>query len=338
MSVSKYPFNLRIVLVLFLELLRISNAFLLSRQKWFQRVSGICFPNSNIGVFRTWENVAIVHRIDNGVDLLHSLGVVYLSWPSLVERKDSDSFVETWCHEFSARGSKINIKNGRNVILVYHLGLLGFSKVKSVAIGILVSDNEVHWFLWIPTKRWTFILQVNLVDWCISSDVVEADASIHGHTGNQVYLRWIELQFGDGVNSPLKGLKRCGPLIIPDLHSWTSGGKNVLRVRVIDSSKKCFTDICSSWFVVSESHVLETTLISRYELLILWLELVNRPQIYFLVITSWREYRVCRNSTIICESNSSDEHFMCVNLKKRLPLWDVPEDDFSISTSRYHLS
>ena len=109
MSVTEDPLDLLVVLELLLKLLVVLDLLFLTGKQGVQRVTSLRLPYSNVSVFTTRNYVSVVHGIEDGINLLHSLGVVHLSRSSIVEGEDSYCLVERGCHEFTTCRSKINI-------------------------------------------------------------------------------------------------------------------------------------------------------------------------------------------------------------------------------------
>ena len=63
----------------------------------------------------------------------------------------------------------------------------------------------------------------------------------------------------------------------------------------------------------------------------------ERPDAHLLVISSRDEYRIRSQRMVPCEAHSSHKSLMSIDLEKRLLLGQVPEDQFSISSSSHHV-
>lgn len=108
------------------------------------------------------------------------------------------------------------------MVFMNHLGVVRLSQVKSVAITILISDNEIHWLLGVPAEGRRFILEVDFVQWCVASGVIKAYAPIKCGTREQINLTRIEFNSGYGIHSPLESLERLRPLIVPNLYNCSA--------------------------------------------------------------------------------------------------------------------
>jgi hypothetical protein len=202
------------------------------------------------------------------------------------------------------------------VIFVDHLCFLRFSKIKSIAISILVSNYEIHWLLWVPAKcRW-FIFEVDFIYWGVASDVIETNAPVESSACKEVYLTWVELHSGHGVDSPLEGLKGLRSFVVPDLHDGSTCGEHVFGVAVIQAKNHVLRDVSGSRSIVPRGvSPLQSTILSIEECLMLGFQLVKWPQMHLFIITSWNENGVCRQGTIICESQSSTKEMMRIDLE-----------------------
>jgi hypothetical protein len=66
--------------------------------------------------------------------------------------EDSDGFIEAGGDKFSTCRSEVDIKDGTDVIFVYHLGLIWLSEIKCITVRIFISNHQVHGLLRIPAK------------------------------------------------------------------------------------------------------------------------------------------------------------------------------------------
>ena len=110
---------------------------------------------------------------------MHSLSVVDLSASTVIEGEDPDGLVEAAGHEFATRGAEVDVQDGSDVVLMDHFRLLRLSHIERITMRVFVSNHEIHRLLWVPTDCCTFIFQVDFVNGCVSTDVVEADAAVH---------------------------------------------------------------------------------------------------------------------------------------------------------------
>jgi hypothetical protein len=78
--------------------------------------------------------------------------VVNLARLSVIKRENSDGFVKATSDEFTACGSKVNVQNSTDMVFVDHLCLVRLSEIEGVAMTVLITHHEVHWFLRIPAK------------------------------------------------------------------------------------------------------------------------------------------------------------------------------------------
>lgn len=138
--------------------------------------------------------------------MLHSLGVIDFSGAPIVKWEDSDGFIEAGGDEFFTSWCEIDVKNSANMIFVNQFGLLRLPEVKSVALAIFVSHDEVHGFLRIPANGGGLVLQVDFVDRSLSANIIKAYASILCHTGKQIHLTGVELDLVNCIDAPLKAL------------------------------------------------------------------------------------------------------------------------------------
>ena len=109
--------------------------------------------------------------------------MVDLSASTVIEGKDPDGLVKAASHEFSSSGAEVDVQDRGDMVLMDHLRLLRLSHIERITMRILVSDHEIHRLLWVPTDCCTFIFQVDFVNGCVSTDVVEADAAVHAYAG-----------------------------------------------------------------------------------------------------------------------------------------------------------
>lgn len=126
--------DLFVVLEFFLEFASVGKFFLFARQKWFQRLGGVCLPEADVCVFTARNDVPSVHAIQNGIDLLHPLCVVNLARTAVIKPKDADRFVEGGRDEFSTSGGKVNVKYGLQMVLVNQFWLFQLAHVECVAV------------------------------------------------------------------------------------------------------------------------------------------------------------------------------------------------------------
>ena len=100
---------------------------------------------------------------------------------------------------------------------------------------------------------------------------------------------------------------------------------------MIETLEHGLAKICGSCLIVPG-----TTLYLVFTVLLL--ELVQGPQVDFFVISDTRKNAVSTKRMIVSKADAPNESLMCINLKHRLSLWQVPEDDLAVSTGRYHIS
>lgn len=111
---------------------------------------------------------------------------------------------------------------------------------------------------------------------------------------------------------------------------------------MIQRCQEVLAHVSGSWLVVSScaQRFLLTKESARTwsKLLILFLELIRRPEMYFSVVSSWNKYCISWDWIIVCKRKPSDKLLMCIDLKQRLSLRYAPHYNLSIRASRYHLS
>ena len=94
MPMSQYPLDLWVVLILFLQFLGVSKALLFSREEGFEGLGGVGFPDPNVSVLTSGDDVSIVHRVQDRVHLLHTLCVVHLTGTTGSKGENPDCLVE----------------------------------------------------------------------------------------------------------------------------------------------------------------------------------------------------------------------------------------------------
>ena len=139
MRVPQNPLHLLVVLVLLFELVCVCELLFFARQEWLELLGGIGLPEAQVGVLGSGDDVLCVIRVENRVHLLHAFGVVDFAGASLVVWENSDRLVEACSHKLLACRCKVDIQNGRQVILVDHLGLLQLAHVKRVAVRVFIT-------------------------------------------------------------------------------------------------------------------------------------------------------------------------------------------------------
>ena len=124
MTVPQNALDFGIVFVFFLETIGVGQRLFLSRQQWFDCGCGISFPNSDVGILTSCDDVACIHAVKNGIHLLHSLGMIDFPTATIIVREDSYCFVEGRCCKFLSGWGEVNIKNGLQMVFMDHLGLV----------------------------------------------------------------------------------------------------------------------------------------------------------------------------------------------------------------------
>ena len=61
----------------------------------------------------------------------------------------SNCFVERTCHKLSSSGSKINVCNWTNMILVDNFGFVHFPDVEGVGVSVVTASCDVNGLDWI---------------------------------------------------------------------------------------------------------------------------------------------------------------------------------------------
>jgi len=176
------------VLVLLFQLVRICKLLFLSRQQGLESISGIGFPNSNVGVFTARRDILRIVRVQDCVNLLHSFRVVNFTRTTVIVGEDPDSFIIRRSSELLSSWRKIDVQDSLQVVLVNHLWLVKLSHVKRVAVGVFIANNDVHGFLGVPAESRRLVLHVDFLQRTFASQVVEAQRSVHAYRGNEIGL------------------------------------------------------------------------------------------------------------------------------------------------------
>ena len=112
MTVSHYTLDLLIVLVLLLQFVRIGQLFFFSGQQWLDLIGGVALPDAQVGVLGARDEVLGVVSVEDRVDLLHALRVVYFARAAIVVGEDANSLVEACSSELFAGWREVDVENG----------------------------------------------------------------------------------------------------------------------------------------------------------------------------------------------------------------------------------
>ncbi len=135
-------------------------------------------------------------RIDcvlNGRDDLHSFGVVDFFAAALVVVEESDCSIERARGELPSRRSVVDISDGCDVIFVDSSGLVHFSDIERVAVGVVTSDSEVDWLNGVEAKTHGFVRKSYLLNSSLSSQVIDDDRTIAATSAKNVSIRGVVL-------------------------------------------------------------------------------------------------------------------------------------------------
>mmetsp|Transcript_16788 Transcript_16788/g.21240 ORF Transcript_16788/g.21240 Transcript_16788/m.21240 type:complete len:239 (-) Transcript_16788:552-1268(-) len=232
MRVSQDPLHLLVILVLLLELVSVGELLFLAREERLDLLGGITLPDAQVGVLAARHHILSIVRVQDGVDLLHALRVVDLARAPIVVGENADRLVEGGRHELLARRREVHIQHRRQVVLVDHLWLIELSHIEGVAVGIFITDDDIHGLLRVPAEGGRLILQVDFLQSRLASQVVENDAAVVADGSDERGLTRIKLQLRDGVGLPrLEALYGRGALIAPDLDDGAGRSEQVLAVR-----------------------------------------------------------------------------------------------------------
>ena len=103
-------------------------------------------------------------------------------------------------------------------------------------------------------------------------------------------------------------------------------------VAVIKTCELMLADISCSWVIVSVDGLHAGDVVfSVVFILILLLELVQTPELHFLIVTGTGKDGVSRDSTIVSKSQASDKAMMSVDVERCFLFTKVPKDDLAIS-------
>ena len=65
--------------------------------------------------------------------------MIDFSRTTIIVGEDADSLIEAGSCELLARWCEVDVENGRDVVLVNHLGFVKFTHIKGVAIRVFVA-------------------------------------------------------------------------------------------------------------------------------------------------------------------------------------------------------
>ena len=157
MSLSYNLLHILIMLKFVLQCFSIVDSCLLSLVDDSKLSARFSFPDTYVHIIGSAENILIIHGPAHGEYLLHSFCMVDFLAAAFFDIKNSNRFIVASSYEFSACRRDIYVHYSSDVIFMDHFSLVHLSHVKTVAITIVASCDEVDWLSRVPTNSLAFI-------------------------------------------------------------------------------------------------------------------------------------------------------------------------------------
>lgn len=177
------------------------------------------FPNTYVHIFWAREDVMGVHSVKDRWNDLHSFAVIDFFASTLIVVENSYGSIKAACHKLSSCRSIIQIVNGRNVIFMDYFRFLHLSHIEAVTITVVTAGCEVYRFDRVPADAGTFVCHLDLLDRCLSSNIVQNYWSVHACSNNYIYLGWIIPGLNDAGFTPRELHNRFCSFVRPDLNT-----------------------------------------------------------------------------------------------------------------------